>query len=181
MDFSCSNSDFWCLKGNTKCLNALADVRLRVGFERMLFENRQTWVIWLVLLETKHLVLRSGLWKPLCLIIYLPVNIAAQDLRNMLGERQPGFTFLEVSHGRKSQLGDQSISQACFVSFANSQAYSGPGGSNVKTGLDPGAVLWHVCISWFRDTSLHLLQHDMFLWILHSCLLGAGHEFPCAV
>lgn len=74
----------------------------------------------------------------MCLVIYLWV--AKCDLRNRVGERQEGFTFLKVSHGKKSQLWDQSISQACLVFFANNKAYFCPVGSNVKTGLDSAVV-----------------------------------------
>lgn len=62
----------------------------------------------------------------------------------MLGERRQDFTFLEVSQGKKSQLWDQSISQACLVFIANSKAYFCPEGSNVKTGFDSAVLSFDI-------------------------------------
>lgn len=81
----------------------------------------------------------------------------------MLGERQQDFAFLEVSHGKKSQLWDQSISQACLVFFANRKAYFCPKGSNVKTGLDSAVVSFDI-FEFITLEHLYTLYIELFYY-----------------
>lgn len=96
----------------------------------------------------------------------------------MIGERRQGFTFLEISHGKKSQLGDQSISQACLVFSANSKAYFCPVGSNVKNSFDSAVVPFNTFEFSYFGISLYIhytARH--FLFLQHFYLPEVVYDF----